>query len=92
MALGNVIADAAVRFAFQEDQHNGARIKVIGVGGGGLNAVNRMIDEGMEGVEFIVTNTDLQALHLSRAPIRTSAGRRRSRTPRRSSRRSTAPT
>ncbi|MBF8305107.1 MAG: cell division protein FtsZ [Acidobacteria bacterium] len=74
MALGNVIADNAVRFAFQEEQHNGARIKVIGVGGGGLNAVNRMIEEGMEGVEFIVTNTDLQALHLSRAPVKIQIG------------------
>jgi len=74
MAFGNVIADNAVRFAFQEEQHNGARIKVIGVGGGGLNAVNRMIEEGMEGVEFVVTNTDLQALHLSRAPVKIQIG------------------
>jgi cell division protein FtsZ len=74
MALGNVIADDAVRFTFQDEQHNGARIKVIGVGGGGLNAVNRMIEEGMEGVEFVVTNTDLQALHLSRAPVKIQIG------------------
>ncbi len=40
----------------------GARIKVIGVGGGGSNAVARMIDEGLEGVEFHILNTDLQAL------------------------------
>ena len=70
MALGNVITEDSVRFSFQEEPHNGARLKVIGVGGGGLNAVNRMIDEGMEGVEFIVTNTDMQALHLSRAPVK----------------------
>ncbi len=44
-----------------------ARIKVIGVGGGGSNAVNRMIDEGIQGVEFIVVNTDAQALTLSKA-------------------------
>ena len=44
----------------------GARIKVIGVGGGGSNAVNRMIDEGIKGVEFIVANTDQQALKLPR--------------------------
>ncbi len=51
-----------------------ARIKVIGVGGGGQNAVNRMIDEGIEGVEFIATNTDAQALTLSKAPIRVRLG------------------
>ena len=51
-----------------------ARIKVIGVGGGGQNAVNRMIEEGIEGVEFISTNTDAQALSLSRAPIRVRLG------------------
>ena len=44
-----------------------AKIKVVGVGGGGCNAVNRMIDEGVRGVEFIVVNTDLQALNASRA-------------------------
>ncbi len=51
-----------------------ARIKVIGVGGGGQNAVNRMIQEGIEGVEFIATNTDAQALTLSRAPVRVRLG------------------
>jgi len=51
-----------------------ARIKVIGVGGGGQNAVNRMIEEGIEGVEFIATNTDAQALTLSKAPIRVRLG------------------
>ncbi len=45
-----------------------ARIKVIGVGGGGTNAVNRMIAEGIQGVEFIAVNTDAQALMLSKAP------------------------
>jgi cell division protein FtsZ len=74
MALGNVVTEDAIRFTFQEETHNGARIKVIGVGGGGLNAVNRMIDEGMEGVEFIVTNTDLQALQLSKAPVKVQIG------------------
>ncbi|MFN0141654.1 MAG: cell division protein FtsZ [Pyrinomonadaceae bacterium] len=52
----------------------GARIKVIGVGGGGSNAVNRMIDAGIKGVEFIVANTDLQALEASRAPIKIQLG------------------
>ena len=46
-----------------------ARIKVIGVGGGGNNAVNRMIDEGVEGVEFITVNTDVQALNQSKAAV-----------------------
>ncbi|WP_144552279.1 cell division protein FtsZ [Bacillus sp. X1(2014)] len=46
-----------------------ATIKVIGVGGGGNNAVNRMIDEGVEGVEFISVNTDAQALHQSKAAV-----------------------
>ncbi len=51
-----------------------ARIKVIGVGGGGCNAVNRMIDEGMSGIEFITVNTDAQALLLSKAPTRVRIG------------------
>jgi cell division protein FtsZ len=51
-----------------------ARIKVIGVGGGGCNAVNRMIDEGVQGIEFIAVNTDAQALLLSKAPTRVRIG------------------
>jgi len=51
-----------------------ARIKVIGVGGAGQNAVNRMIDEGIQGVEFIAANTDAQALTLSKAPVRVRLG------------------
>jgi cell division protein FtsZ len=51
-----------------------ARIKVIGVGGGGQNAINRMIEEGIQGVEFISANTDAQALALSKAPIRVRLG------------------
>jgi len=51
-----------------------ARIKVIGVGGGGSNAVNRMIEEGIQGVEFIAANTDAQSLTLSKAPIRVRLG------------------
>jgi cell division protein FtsZ len=54
----------------------GARIKVIGVGGGGGNAVNRMIDAGIEGIEFVVANTDLQALKRSRAPVKIQLGGR----------------
>ncbi len=51
-----------------------ARIKVIGVGGGGSNAVNRMIDEGIQGVEFITVNTDAQALMLTKAGTRVRLG------------------
>jgi len=51
-----------------------ARIKVIGVGGGGCNAVNRMIDEGMGGIEFLSVNTDAQALLLSKAQTRVRIG------------------
>ena len=51
-----------------------ARIKVIGVGGAGQNAVNRMMEEGIQGVEFIACNTDAQALTLSRAAVRVRLG------------------
>ena len=53
---------------------NVAQIKVLGVGGGGSNAVNRMIDAGIQGVEFIAINTDAQALMLSQAPQRLRIG------------------
>jgi cell division protein FtsZ len=51
-----------------------ARIKVVGVGGGGCNAVDRMIDEGLQGVEFVAVNTDAQALMLSKAATRVRIG------------------
>src|SRR3970282_1551765 len=51
-----------------------ARIMVIGIGGGGSNAVNRMIEEGMAGIEFAAINTDAQALLLSNAPKRVRIG------------------
>jgi cell division protein FtsZ len=51
-----------------------ATIKVIGVGGGGNNAVNRMIEHGVQGVEFIAVNTDAQALNLSKAPTKLQIG------------------
>jgi cell division protein FtsZ len=51
-----------------------ARIKVVGVGGGGCNAVDRMIDEGLQGVDFVAVNTDAQALNLSRATTRVRVG------------------
>src|SRR6476660_7897887 len=67
-------ADSEVRIQFNEDPRTNAKIKVIGVGGGGGNAVNRMICAGVEGVEFIVANTDLQALQMSRAPVKIQLG------------------
>ncbi len=56
------------------EMEGNARIIVIGVGGGGNNAVNRMIDENITGVEFIAANTDKQALDLSNAPVRIQLG------------------
>ena len=63
-------------FIDDEPPITGARIKVIGVGGGGSNAVNRMIDAGIEGIEFVVANTDLQALKRSRASTKIQLGGR----------------
>jgi len=63
-----------IRIQYTEDPRNGAKIKVIGVGGGGGNAVNRMIEAGVEGVEFIAANTDLQALQMSRASVKLQLG------------------
>ncbi len=54
-------------FSFDSASVQGAVIKVIGVGGGGGNAINRMIEEGLSGVEFIAANTDIQALSSSKA-------------------------
>ena len=66
--------DNDIRISFNEETRNDAKIKVIGVGGGGGNAVNRMIDSGMEGIEFVVANTDLQALRMARAPMKIQLG------------------
>jgi cell division protein FtsZ len=63
-----------IRIQFNEDPRNNAKIKVIGVGGGGGNAVNRMIDAGVEGVDFVAANTDLQALRMSRAEVKIQLG------------------
>ena len=57
-----------------DEEHLGAKIKVIGVGGGGGNAVNRMIQAGIKGVEFLVANTDLQAMRTSLAPVKLQIG------------------
>ncbi|MCM3653514.1 cell division protein FtsZ [Metabacillus litoralis] len=61
-------------FQFDMSVDQFARIKVIGVGGGGNNAVNRMIEDGVQGVEFIAVNTDAQALNLSKAEIKMQIG------------------
>lgn len=63
-----------LRVDFSDELRRGAKIKVIGVGGGGGNAVNRMIDASVEGVEFCVANTDLQALSISKAPVKIQLG------------------
>ncbi|MGA2672731.1 MAG: cell division protein FtsZ [Terracidiphilus sp.] len=63
-----------MRIQYHEEPVRGARIKVIGVGGGGGNAVNRMIQARMEGVEFIAANTDVQALKTSQAPVKLQLG------------------
>jgi cell division protein FtsZ len=63
-----------IRIQYNDEIARGAKIKVIGVGGGGGNAVNRMIAAKLEGVEFIVANTDVQALQLSQAPVKLQLG------------------
>src|SRR6476469_3225373 len=63
-----------IRSSYNDESRNDARIKVIGIGGGGGNAVNRMIEAGMDGIEFIVANTDLQALRMSRAATKIQLG------------------
>jgi cell division protein FtsZ len=65
---------ALLRLKLDEEARAGARIKVVGVGGGGSNAVNRMVTAGLDGVEFIVANTDLQALKLNAAPHKLQIG------------------
>lgn len=59
---------------FEREIHQTANIKVIGVGGGGSNAVNRMIESGLKGVDFIAVNTDSQALHFSKSEHRVQIG------------------
>jgi cell division protein FtsZ len=64
-----------LNFTFEDEPPSaGARIKVVGIGGGGGNAVNHMIEAHIEGVEFLVANTDLQALKRSQAPIKLQIG------------------
>ncbi|MGI5822527.1 MAG: cell division protein FtsZ, partial [Dethiobacteria bacterium] len=59
---------------FEIEMEPYAQIKVIGVGGGGNNAVNRMIDAGLQGVDFIVVNTDAQALEMAKAGTKLQIG------------------
>ena len=63
-------------FEFEESATQNARMKVVGVGGGGGNAVNRMIDEHLEGVEFISINTDAQALLTSKSDVKVQIGKK----------------
>src|SRR5918992_5886463 len=66
--------ETPLRLKLADENRTGARIKVVGVGGGGSNAVNRMVQVGLEGVEFIVANTDVQALQQSAAPMKIQIG------------------
>src|SRR5262249_48904400 len=75
--MGLIDADGdSLKYEIQEELQRGARIKVIGVGGGGTNAVDRLIQEGMAGVEFYAINTDAQALAASRVPNKLQIGER----------------
>jgi cell division protein FtsZ len=68
------LPDDALRIHYHDEIPHGAKIKVIGVGGGGNNAVNRMIAANVVGVEFIAANTDVQALQVSNAPVKLQLG------------------
>src|SRR5436189_555525 len=63
-------------FEFEESATQNARMKVVGVGGGGGNAVNRMIEEHLDGVEFISVNTDAQALLSSKSDVKVQIGKK----------------
>src|SRR6187402_3078139 len=75
---GGTMADQdgfeSLRLTLYEEARMGARIKVVGVGGGGSNAVSRMVQAGISGVEFMVANTDAQALKNSPAPVKIQIG------------------
>ncbi len=73
---GGPVADPvdALRLTLDEELRSGARIKVVGVGGGGGNAVSRMVQAGLSGVEFMVANTDAQALRSNPAPVKIQIG------------------
>ena len=69
-------SDERLRLTLDPEPRPGAKIKVIGVGGGGSNAVNRMVAVGLGGVEFIVANTDVQALDQSQASVKIQVGQK----------------
>lgn len=72
--MGSNTGMGDLRVDFSDDLRAGAKIKVIGVGGGGGNAVNRMIAADVRGVDFLVANTDAQALQTSNAPLKIQLG------------------
>src|SRR5215207_276906 len=76
--MGGKMADhdglESLRLTLDEETRMGARIKVVGVGGGGSNAVSRMVQAGISGVEFMVANTDAQALKANPAPVKIQIG------------------
>ena len=69
----NAEKNSKLKFQLVEESSS-ANIRVIGIGGGGGNALNRMIEAGINGVDFIAVNTDVQALNSSRAPIKIQIG------------------
>jgi cell division protein FtsZ len=72
--MGNDAGMGDLRVDFSDEPRDGAKIKVIGVGGGGGNAINRMISADVKGVDFLVANTDAQALQASRASLKIQLG------------------
>ncbi len=74
ITMDDLQTNPRIKMFIDEPPITGARIKVVGVGGGGSNAVNRMIEAGIKGVDFIVANTDLQALNASKAPMKIQLG------------------
>ena len=68
-------ASIASKFSFDEGPEKDAKIAIVGVGGGGGNAINNMLEKGIQGVEFIAVNTDAQALALNKASTKVQAGR-----------------
>jgi len=69
------MSELTTRFAFDDEAHDEAKIRVVGVGGGGGNALNNMLVKGIHGVEFLAINTDQQALAANTAPLKIQLGR-----------------
>src|SRR5689334_25193122 len=63
-----------LKYLIEDDSQLGTRIKVVGVGGGGSNAVGRMLQEGLHGIEFYILNTDKQALNASKVANKLTTG------------------